>query len=213
MASYGVYSTLIFDESPQLKPLYLASKSPRRAEILQNLGLAFSVITPDIDESVKLHEPPHEYVLRLCAEKAQAGIQLLGDKIASESIILAADTTVCVDDDILGKPESIEHAVKMLQSLEGRSHVVHTGVAVAFNGQIKTVISTTRVWMKSLTDEDIEAYVATGEPMDKAGSYGIQGLGGAFVTRIDGSHTGVMGLPVFETMRLLNELFLSKKHD
>ena len=193
-----------------MKPLYLASKSPRRAEILQNLAYTFTVIAPDIDESVKPHEPPHAYVLRLCAEKAQAGIHLLGADLASQSIILAADTTVCVDDDILGKPDNTEHAVAILQSLEGRSHVVHTGVAVAANGEIKTAISTTRVWMRSLTDDEINAYVATGEPMDKAGSYGIQGLGGAFVARIDGSYTGVMGLPVFETIKLLDELLLSK---
>ena len=193
-----------------MKPLYLASKSPRRAEILQNLGLAFTVISTDIDESVKPHEPPHEYVLRLCAEKAQAGLELLALELnaeqLAESIVLAADTTVCVDDDILGKPETTKHAIQMLQSLEGRSHVVHTGVAVAANGKIKTAISTTRVWMKPLTDEEIDGYVATGEPMDKAGSYGIQGLGGAFVTRIDGSYTGVMGLPVFETLKLLDEV-------
>ena len=193
-----------------MKPLYLASKSPRRAEILQNLGLAFTVILPDIDESLKPHEPPHEYVLRLCAEKAQAGIHLLSKQSANECIVLAADTTVCVDDDILGKPESAEHAIQMLQSLEGRSHVVHTGVAVAANGIIKTAISTTRVWMKPLTDEEIDAYVATGEPMDKAGGYGIQGLGGAFITRIDGSYTGVMGLPVFETLKLLDTLLSSE---
>ena len=197
-----------------MKPLYLASKSPRRAEILKSLGIAFTVVPADIDESVKQHEAPHAYVLRLCAEKAQAGLNILALEMDAEQltscVVLAADTTVCVDDDILGKPESEQDAIMMLQSLEGRSHVVHTGIALACNGVIKTAISTTRVWMKSLNREEITAYVTTGEPMDKAGSYGIQGLGGRFVTRIDGSYTGVMGLPVFETMQLLDEYLLSK---
>ena len=203
-----------------MKRLYLASKSPRRAEILKNLGLAFTVIAPDIDESVKQHEAPCEYVLRLSVEKALAAMHLLEVELSDQQltasepseklhqcVVLAADTSVCVDDEILGKPRDANHASAMLLSLAGHSHMVHTGVAVAADGQIYQAISSTRVWMKSLTDQEIVTYVASGEPMDKAGSYGIQGLGGAFISRIEGSYTGVMGLPVFETTNLLNALF------
>lgn len=220
LTSNHTHFTLITDESLQLKRLYLASKSPRRTEILRNLGLTFTVIAPDIDESVRPHEQSHEYVLRLCAEKALAGLHLIAAELAGNElahsvlidnqyqfIVLAADTSVCINDQILGKPDNSKHAISMLHSLEGRSHLVHTGVAVAIDGQIHKTISTTRVWMKSLTDFEIEAYVSSGESMDKAGGYGIQGLGGAFISRIDGSYTGVMGLPVYETTKLLNGLF------
>ena len=183
--------------------IYLASQSPRRREILQQLGLYSIVLPSDVDESVLAGEPPETYVLRLAHEKALACRTTLLREGKPLLPIVAADTTVCVDGVILGKPENEQDACDMLKRLSGRCHEVHTAVAVATADAIETALSTTEVEMAALADADIRAYVASGEPRDKAGAYGIQGMAGIFIRSISGSYSGVMGLPVFETAQLL----------
>ena len=185
--------------------IYLASRSPRRAELLQQIGLNFTVLPSDIDETPLLNELSHEYVVRLAAEKAQACFAKLQLDQANLYPVLAADTTVSVDGRILGKPQDDDDAFQMLSSLAGRWHEVHTGIAVATISGVKTAISTTRVEMPKLSDKKILAYVATGEPRDKAGAYGIQGLASTMIKRIEGSYSGVMGLPIYETAMLLEQ--------
>lgn len=185
------------------KRIYLASRSPRRAELLQQIGIAFEVLPSDIDESVRHGESPAEYVLRLAGEKAAACLAALQANKVELLPILAADTTVSVDGLILGKPESDEEARAMLRRMSGQTHEVHTGIAVATAGSMQTALSTTHVRMATLSEAEIAAYVASGEPHDKAGAYGIQGLAGTFIAHIEGSYSGVMGLPIFETAQLL----------
>lgn len=186
------------------KRIYLASRSPRRAELLQQLGITFEILPSDIDESVVEGESPANYVTRLVREKAEAClISLQSNKATTLAPILAADTTVSIDGVILGKPESDEDAYAMLARMSGRRHEVHTGIAVATESGIEVALSTTYVQMGNLSDADIRAYIATGEPHDKAGAYGIQGLAGTFIRHIEGSYSGVMGLPIYETSLLL----------
>ena len=144
-----------------------------------------------------------DYVLRLAREKAEVCYQRLADEDRAILPILAADTTVCLDHVMLGKPESEMEALSMLQRLSGRWHEVHTAVAVATATGVETALSTTHVEISNVSEADLMAYIATGEPRDKAGAYGIQGLAGMFIRRIEGSYTGVMGLPVYETAQLL----------
>ncbi|HEY8085807.1 MAG TPA: Maf family protein [Methylophilaceae bacterium] len=185
--------------------IYLASRSPRRGEILRQIGVDFEVLPSDIDESVLPGEAPEQYVLRLAREKALACIQVISRRGLPAMPLLAADTSVCVDSEILGKPENNEHAAAMLRLMSGRRHITHTGVAVAHGDRIEVLLSSTQVEMKQLSEVEIAAYVASGEPEGKAGAYGIQGLAGSFISRIEGSYSGVMGLPVFETVQLLNQ--------
>ena len=177
--------------------LLLASASPRRRQLLQELGLRFEVQAADIDESVGPGEAPHDYVARVAHEKAAV--------IARRepgAVVLAADTSVVLGDVILGKPNSAEHAAQLLASLSGRTHVVLTAVALEGEARGATVVET-RVVFRPLTGKEIHWYVQTGEPLDKAGAYALQGAGGAFVTRIEGSVSNVVGLPLVETLALL----------
>jgi septum formation protein len=183
--------------------IYLASRSPRRAEILQQLGVSFRVLPSDIDESLLPQEQPVDYVMRLASSKAAACTEALRNSGDAMLPILAADTTVAIDGRILGKPADDDEAHEMLRRLSGTWHEVHTGLALATRSGMHAALSTTRVLMAELSSSVIEAYVASGEPHDKAGAYGIQGLAGTFIRRIDGSYSGVMGLPVFETAALL----------
>jgi septum formation protein len=185
------------------KHIYLASRSPRRAELLQQMGIDFDVLASDIDESILLNELPDAYVMRLAASKAAVGLANMRQANLLQRPILAADTTVCVDGVILGKPENDDDARSMLEALSGRWHEVHTALALVSKAGIEAVLSTTRVELTPLSDEIIAAYIASGEPRDKAGAYAIQGLAGTFIKRIEGSYSGVMGLPVFETAQLL----------
>ncbi len=187
------------------KTIYLASRSPRRAELLAQIGIDFIVLPSDIDETPKLDEHSDAYVLRLAAEKAQACYEHLIAQSMPVYPVLAADTTVSVDGKILGKPQDDDDAFQMLSSMSGRWHEVHTGIAVATGERVNVAISTTKVEMAQLSDAMILAYIATGEPRDKAGSYGIQGLAGALIKRIEGSYSGVMGLPIYETAQLLSQ--------
>lgn len=189
--------------------IYLASRSPRRVELLKQIGVNCKVIPADIDESVFKSELPIDYVLRLAREKVLACQQLLGASCLNIPI-LAADTTVALGDAILGKPLDDVDAFTMLKSLSGCKHAVHTAIAIAFNDEIEVALSSTVVEMMPLTDAMINDYIAVGEHKDKAGSYGIQGLAGAWIKHIEGSYSGVMGLPVFETALLLNKFVLKK---
>lgn len=185
--------------------IYLASRSPRRGELLGQIGVTFEVLPSDVDESVRADEAPEHYVLRLAREKALVCVQYLATQGMPSRPVLAADTTVCIDGMILGKPSSDADAAAMLRRMSDRWHVVHTAVALAAGGRVEVALSSTQVEMALMTAAEIAAYIASGEPRDKAGSYGIQGLAGAFIRRIEGSYSGVMGLPVYETAQLLNK--------
>lgn len=185
-------------------PIYLASRSPRRVELLKQIGLTCEILPADIDETQHINELPEDYVVRLAQQKAQTCLQSLS---AAQRVtpVLAADTTVALAGAVLGKPVDDSDARNMLRALSGSVHQVHTAVALACAGTIEVVLSTTSVEMMELTDAQIDAYIATGEHGDKAGSYGIQGVAGAWIKHIEGSYTGVMGLPVFETAALLRK--------
>lgn len=189
--------------------IYLASRSPRRGELLQQIGVNFTVVASDIDETVRSDELPEAYVRRLAHEKAVAGMADMQAKQLTPRPVLAADTTVCIDNLILGKPESDVDAHAMLARMSGRRHRVLTAIALGDGDRIKVVLSDNWVHMAPLSSAEIAAYVASGEPRDKAGAYGIQGLAGAFVRRIEGSYTGIMGLPLHETAALLKEFKIS----
>ncbi|MEW6319941.1 MAG: Maf family protein [Acidobacteriota bacterium] len=179
--------------------LILASRSPRRAELLAAAGIPFEMAAADVDERVLPGESPERHVARLAAEKAAVVHARLG-----RGPVLGADTVVVVDDEILGKPVDASEAAAMLGRLSGRGHDVLTGVCLlAAGGERVAEVARTRVWFAPMTRAEIEAYVATGEPMDKAGAYAIQGLASRYVERIDGSYTNVVGLPVAVVYRLL----------
>jgi septum formation protein len=185
------------------KQIILASRSPRRVELLAQLGVQCQIIPADIDESARALEDPADYVRRLAQEKALAVAQRYehcGDGLP----ILAADTTVALGMRILGKPENPEEAEAMLSALSGRKHQVHTAVALWHQGQVQCLLNTTQVEMGVMTPDEIAHYIASGEPFDKAGAYGIQGVAGRWIKHIEGSYTGVMGLPLFETAQLLS---------
>jgi septum formation protein len=173
--------------------------------LLQQLGVACKIVPADIDETPQAMEGSDAYVKRLAIEKAQTGLGLVIKNIWPVMPVLAADTTVSIDGEILGKPQDEEDAYRMLSRMSGRWHDVHTGVAIASQRLVRVEISSTKVLMDNLSDTLIRAYIATGEPKDKAGAYGIQGLAGALIKRIEGSYSGVMGLPVYETTQLLKQ--------
>ena len=188
-------------EQEERKPvLRLASASPRRRQLLELIGVPHLVTPADIDETPRATEPPDQYVARLAREKA-AAIWARHPDLP----VLAADTTVVVDREILGKPESETDAHYMLGRLSGREHLVHTGVALWSREHQLLGLTTTQVRFAPLSRTVIHAYWQSGEPRGKAGAYAIQGLGAVFVTGISGSYTGVMGLPLFETARLLRQ--------
>jgi septum formation protein len=182
--------------------IYLASQSPRRRELLAGLGLEVRILNADIDEQHTAGELPDAYAQRLALAKARAGDTLRSGPITP---VLGADTVVVAGDRVMGKPAGRDDAVDMLGALSGRSHWVHTGVAVVSAAREAVTISSTEVWFREITLAERREYWATGEPADKAGGYAIQGFGALFVTEIRGSYTGVMGLPLFETARLLQE--------
>ncbi|MFI5214692.1 MAG: Maf family protein [Gemmatimonadales bacterium] len=182
-------------------PIVLASSSPRRRELLGLLGLKPEIVPADIDESWKNGEAPAAHAERLAREKAA-----LVHARKMGAVVIAADTIVVVDGTILGKPQDQHDAAAMLKQLQGRDHFVHTAIAVAYRSDTASGVETTRVWMRKLDDEGIRAYVATGEPMDKAGAYGIQGFGAVIVERIEGDYFTVMGLGLGRLVGLLREV-------
>lgn len=191
--------------------LYLASRSPRRRELLTQMGVAFDTLIfrsglrsdPQVDESVHADEAALDYVERVARAKADHGIDLLAERRLPMRPILAADTTLEFAGEIIGKPVDDADATAILQHLSGQTHRVLTGVAVSHEGRTEYVVSVSEVRFRKIDDEEIRHYVRSGEPMDKAGAYGIQGRAGLFVEHLAGSYTGVMGLPVCETGELL----------
>ena len=211
--------------------IHLASKSPRRRILLQQIGIDYAIVDAPIDETRRADECPQPFVERMAREKALAGLAALRN--ACIAPVLAADTAVVLDGQVLGKPRDEEHAMEMLRALSGRMHHVISTVAVAAGGggggggggeqdaadrdghspdigtaagdMPKFMTSVSRVSFREISYEERRAYCATGEPLDKAGAYAIQGRAATFITRLDGSYSGVMGLPLFETASLLRE--------
>lgn len=183
----------------KLPILVLASGSPRRRQLLAALGLACRAAPVDIDETPRAGEAPADCARRLAIEKAAAAAA----GHPAGTLVLGADTVVALGPEMLDKPRDAADAARILRRLSDRRHEVHTAVAARRDGQTACRLSSSRVTFRHLTDRDIEAYVATGEPLDKAGAYGIQGLAAIFVTRLDGSYSGVVGLPLYETAEML----------
>ena len=195
-----------------LRPrLYLASRSPRRRELLAQIGIQFDTVLlrnhpredREVDETPHAGEAPLIYVERVARAKAVHGARIVGWRRMTPQPVLAADTTLEVDGEIVGKPADGEDAKAILRRLSGRSHRVLTAVAVALDGRLEARLSVSEVRFGVLDEAQIASYVASGEPMDKAGAYGIQGRAGQFVEHLTGSYSGVMGLPLFETAELL----------
>lgn len=184
--------------------LILASSSPRRAEVLADAGFTFEVVAARVDESRRTGEQAEAYVRRLAEAKARA----VAGGVSPPAIVIAADTVVVMDGEVLGKPASAEDAGRMLRRLSGRTHQVLTGLAVLKipGGAARVEIETTRVTFAPLTEAEIEGYVASGEPLDKAGAYAIQGRGGRLVARVEGCYFNVVGLPLARLYRILREM-------
>ena len=192
--------------------IYLASKSPRRRDLLRQIGVQFDVLTfrggergedPDVDESTLLGEGVERYVERLALTKAQAGVRRIQWRKLLRHPVLAADTALELNGDIIGKPTDTADAQAILRRLSGRSHRVLTALAISDGERTRSKLSISTVRFRELSDLEIRHYVATGEPMDKAGAYGIQGKAAIFIEEIHGSYSGIMGLPLFETAHLL----------
>ncbi|MFK7964871.1 MAG: nucleoside triphosphate pyrophosphatase [Burkholderiaceae bacterium] len=189
--------------------IWLASSSPRRAELLTQLGVTFEKLLPDDPlaaealEAERQGEPPNQYVLRVTLAKLELAANKRREQQLIDRPILAADTTIALGGRILGKPQDTEHNALMLRTLSGRTHRVLTAVAVGRGPRIEHCVHVSRVWFARLSPDTIAEYVATGEGLDKAGGYGIQGSAARFVRKIEGSYSGIMGLPLYETARLL----------
>lgn len=191
--------------------IYLASRSARRRDILKQMGVSFEMLLlregpgreTDFDETPLAGEDPAKYASRIARLKAEAGWARLEQRRLLRYPVLAADTTVAVGDHILGKPVDREDAVAMLKRISGTTHFVHSAVAVKYNDRFEEALSTTQVRIRELEDDEIRRYVATGEPFDKAGAYGIQGRASLFIEHISGSYSGVVGLPIYDTACLL----------
>lgn len=186
--------------------VYLASRSPRRRMLLEQVGVPFDVVPVGVDEAAVTAPATSHHVIRLAQAKARAGAAWVADRNLPANPVLGADTLVAIDGVVLGKPRDLNHAAAMLARLSGRAHSVLTGVAVYHDGRVETALSESRVHFARLSDQDIAHYCASGEPMDKAGAYAVQGLAGAFVIRLEGSYSGVVGLPLWETCSLLNQI-------
>lgn len=185
------------------KRIYLASRSPRRRELLKQIGASFDLLIPDVNEVPLEKETPTDYILRISRIKAEVGWMRVVERKLPRFPVLAADTVVVAGRRIIGKPSGRPEAVEMLRQLSGRSHKVFTAVSVARAGRLEQRLSVSTVRFKPLTEHEIQHYVATGEPLDKAGAYAIQGRAAVFIEKIEGSYSGVMGLPLYETTQLL----------
>lgn len=183
--------------------IILASKSPRRKEILETMGVSFEIDVADVDESVDVCLSPVEAVCEISKRKAQK----VAERHGGDEIVISADTVVVIDGKIIGKPKDKEDAFCILKNLSGRTHEVYTGFTVCGNGKTKTDFEVTKVHFKELLDEDIRRYVATGESMDKAGAYGIQQKGNLFVDYIHGDYYNVVGFPISKICVTIQELF------
>ena len=196
------------------RSIYLASRSPRRRELLGHIGVRFHLLlfrnrpgaAPDIDESPQPGEDPRDYVMRLARAKAAAGWKRMQERNLPRAPVLAADTTVALEGRIFGKPQDRADAERMLAALSGRRHEVLTAVALQFDDEVETALSVSDVQFRELAQDEIRAYVATGESDDKAGGYAIQGRAALFVAEIRGSQSGIVGLPLYETAQLLQKM-------
>ncbi|WP_431688258.1 Maf family protein [Hahella sp. NBU794] len=193
----------MFDGNPGRRRLVLASGSPRRREMIAGLGCEFSIASADIDESVLPSEAAADYVERLARDKAKTVFEARKDQ--QDIVVLGADTTVVAGGDILGKPVDFEDAQVMLRRLSGTWHEVLTSVALVAEEGCKVTTTLSRVRFRELSEQEIQRYWDSGEPADKAGAYGIQGLAGSFVERVEGSYSSIVGLPLCETVVLLKE--------
>ena len=197
-----------------MKPsfIYLASQSPRRSQLLEQLGVAHQLLLPGTDEDsealevVLAGELPRDYVQRVTALKLQAALARLQRLGLPDAPVLCADTTVALESAIFGKPADGQDAQRMLKQLSGRTHQVFTAVALGWSGRVEQACSASDVVFTALQPEAIARYAATGEPMGKAGAYAVQGRAAAFIARIEGSYSGIMGLPLFETAQLLRTM-------
>ncbi len=195
------------------RSIYLASRSPRRRELLGQIGVRFHLLLfrdlpqadPEVNEDTLPGEPPYDYVVRVCRIKAEAGWTRMQQRSLPRSPVLAADTTVAVDGRILAKPVDRREAADMLAALSGRRHEVLTAVALKFDERVELAVSRTEVEFRPISSEEIRQYLATGEGDDKAGAYAIQGRAGQFIVEIRGSYSGVMGLPLYETAQLIEK--------
>ncbi len=197
---------------PPSNIIYLASKSPRRRELLKQIGVHYELLMTrdhapriDVDESPLDNETAHVYVQRVVKLKAESALRVMRQRRLTPRPILTADTTVALDGQILGKPVDKADARRMLARLSGQSHQVLTAVAVVANDDIRQVLTTNFVTFASLDEDEIKQYVETGEPMDKAGAYAVQGLAAKYISKLSGSYSGVMGLPLYETATLLRQ--------
>jgi septum formation protein len=196
------------------RSIYHASRSPRRRELLGHIGVKFHLLlfrnrpgaAPDIDENPQPGEDPRDYVMRLARAKAAAGWQRMLERNLPHAPVLAADTTVALEGRIYGKPADRGDAAQMLAALSGKRHEVLTAVALQYDEEVETALCVSEVQFRALTPEEIEEYVATGEPDDKAGAYAIQGRAALFVAEIRGSQSGIVGLPLYETAQLLQKM-------
>ncbi len=184
--------------------IYLASRSPRRAELLRQVGIEFTLMPIDIDETRAATESPAEYVCRMAVTKARIATEQIGGQ-GEACAVLAADTTIALDGDTIGKPANREQCCKILRQLSGRQHLVLSAVALAVRGNVASRLSQNQVSFRTLSESEIESYCATEEPMDKAGAYAIQGKAAIFIEHLEGSYSAVMGLPLYETAELLRE--------
>jgi septum formation protein len=198
---------MMTDTAPDI---YLASNSPRRRELLDQIGVRYGWLAASVEETLTPGESPEVFVLRLALEKAREGLQARGER--SPLPVLGADTVVVLDDLVLGKPETHEQGVAMLAQLSGKTHRVLTAVALADGEREATRLSVSHVGFRQVDADEADRYWQTGEPWDKAGGYAIQGRAAVFVERLEGSYSGVMGLPLFETAQLLDEFGIPYQH-
>jgi septum formation protein len=195
------------------KRIYLASRSPRRRELLRQIGISFELLLlredprrgADMDERLLADETPSDYVLRMARAKAQTAARQVMQRNLRPHPVLGADTTVVFDGRVIGKPDSAEHAAQILSGLVGREHQVMTAVAFALHDRVESALSVSSVEFRTLSADQIQRYITSGEAFGKAGAYAIQGRAAAFVQRIDGSYSGIMGLPLAETAGLLRK--------
>lgn len=198
------------------KQIYLASRSPRRRELLRQIGVTIDVLllredarrAPDVDEAAHSGEAPADYIMRVARLKADAGWRNIQRRALMIRPVLAADTAVALDGEIYGKPRSPRHAEDILARLSGRTHQVLTAVVVMRDDQVETALSVSSVEFRALAPEEIHRYVMSREPLDKAGAYAVQGKAAAFIRTLSGSYSGIMGLPLFETAELLRRFDL-----
>ena len=196
---------------PRYSFVYLASQSPRRKQLLEQLGAKFELLLPDDSEDAEalevahLHEKPRAYVQRVTALKLEAALQRLKNRGLTPAPVLCSDTTVALGDTLFGKPDSANHAKEMLRQLSGKTHRVLTAVSVGTLRKQCHALSISKVQFAELSKQDIDRYVASQEPMGKAGAYAVQGKAAGFISHISGNYSGIMGLPMFETAHLLRE--------